>query len=72
MSINKSILITGGAGFIDTRQSARAVIPTIIMQGLNGSKELKLGNLEPTRDLTFAKDTCSSFLEIYKSELYHV
>ena len=49
------------------RQSARAVIPTIIAQGLNGSKELKLGNLEPTRDLTFVKDTCSAFLEVYRS-----
>jgi NAD dependent epimerase/dehydratase len=50
------------------RQSARAVIPTIIMQGLNSSKDLKLGNLEPTRDLTFVKDTCNAFLEIYRSE----
>ena len=50
------------------RQSARAVIPTIIMQGLNGSKGLKLGNVEPTRDLTFVKDTCNAFLEIYRSD----
>ena len=50
------------------RQSARAVIPTIIAQGLNGSKDLKLGNLEPTRDLTFVKDTCTAFVEIYKSD----
>ena len=50
------------------RQSARAVIPTIIAQGLNGSRKLKLGNLKPTRDLTFVKDTCSAFLEIYRSE----
>ena len=52
------------------RQSARAVIPTIISQGLNGSKNLKLGNLEPTRDLTYVKDTCSAFLEIYESEIF--
>ena len=52
------------------RQSARAVIPTIIMQVLNGSKDLKLGNLEPTRDLTFVKDTCNAFLEIYRSEYF--
>jgi len=50
------------------RQSARAVIPSIIAQGLNCSKELKLGNLEPTRDLTFVKDTCSAFLEVYRSD----
>ncbi len=50
------------------RQSERAVIPTIISQGLMGSKELKLGNLEPTRDLTFVKDTCRAFIEIYKEQ----
>ena len=50
------------------RQSSRAVIPTIITQGLNGSEELKLGNLEPSRDLTFVKDTCSAFLEIFHSD----
>lgn len=47
------------------RQSARAVIPTIINQCLNGSIKLNLGNLEPTRDLTFIKDTCKGFLEIF-------
>ncbi len=52
------------------RQSARAVIPTIITQGLNGSKELKLGNIEPTRDLTFVIDTCSAFMHIYKSDSF--
>ncbi len=48
------------------RQSARAIIPTVISQLLNGQK-LKLGNLHPTRDLTFVKDTVKGFLEIYKS-----
>ena len=52
------------------RQSARAVIPTIITQGLNDSKELTLGNLEPTRDLTFVRDTCAGYLEIYKSDSF--
>ena len=50
------------------RQSARAIIPTIISQILNGNKEISLGNLEPTRDLTFVKDTCNGFIEIFKSE----
>ncbi|MGD9900443.1 MAG: NAD-dependent 4,6-dehydratase LegB [Calditrichaceae bacterium] len=50
------------------RQSARAVIPTIITQLLNGKKEIKLGNLTPTRDLTFVKDTANAFLEIAKVE----
>jgi len=50
------------------RQSARAVIPTIITQGLSGNKEIKLGKLSPTRDLTYVKDTCHGFLEIYNSD----
>ncbi|NQX40278.1 NAD dependent epimerase/dehydratase, LLPSF_EDH_00030 family [Pedobacter steynii] len=50
------------------RQSARAVIPTIITQLLNGKEEIKLGDLTPTRDLLFVKDTVSGFIEIAKSE----
>ena len=50
------------------RQSARAIIPTVISQLLNGKEKLSLGNLTPTRDITFVKDTCKGFLEIYKSE----
>ena len=50
------------------RQSARAVIPTIITQGLSKNGEIKLGNLSPTRDITYVKDTCHGFLEIYKSD----
>lgn len=48
------------------RQSARAVIPTIITQLLNGMKEIKLGDLTPTRDLLFVKDTANGFVEIAK------
>jgi NAD dependent epimerase/dehydratase len=50
------------------RQSARAIIPTVITQLLNGNEQIKLGNLAPTRDLTFVKDTCKGFLEIFKSD----
>ena len=50
------------------RQSGRAIIPTIISQLLNGKTEIELGNLTPTRDLTFVKDTCSGFDEIFKSD----
>ncbi len=50
------------------RQSARAIIPTIISQALSNKKEIKLGNLSPTRDLTFVKDTVRGFLEISKAE----
>ncbi|MDD2714811.1 MAG: NAD-dependent 4,6-dehydratase LegB [Candidatus Wallbacteria bacterium] len=50
------------------RQSARAVIPTIITQLLNGYKKIKLGALHPTRDLTFVKDTCRGFIAIAESD----
>jgi len=50
------------------RQSARAIIPTVITQLLNGDEQIKLGNLAPTRDLTFVKDTCKGFFEIFKSD----
>ena len=50
------------------RQSARAVIPTIITQLLVGKKEIKLGALTPTRDFNYVKDTVNGFIEIYKSE----
>jgi NAD dependent epimerase/dehydratase len=46
------------------RQSARAIIPTIITQIANGIKEIKLGDLTPTRDFNFVKDTASAFLAI--------
>ena len=50
------------------RQSARAVIPTIISQLLAGFTEIKLGNLSPTRDFVFVKDTTNGFIEIAKSD----
>jgi len=48
------------------RQSARAIIPTIISQFLNDEKLINLGNLSPTRDFTFVTDVCKGFFEIYK------
>jgi len=50
------------------RQSARAIIPTVVTQILNGQMELKLGNVTPTRDLTFVKDTVQGFYTILKSD----
>jgi len=50
------------------RQSARAIIPTIIAQMLSGQKIIKLGNLGPTRDFTFVTDTAKGFIEIAKSD----
>lgn len=50
------------------RQSARAVIPTIIMQLLSGKEEIKLGSLTPTRDFNYVKDTVNGFIKIYESD----
>ncbi|MCM1319280.1 MAG: NAD-dependent 4,6-dehydratase LegB [Muribaculaceae bacterium] len=51
------------------RQSARAIIPTIITQIANGAKEIKVGDLTPTRDFNFVKDTARGFLAIARTEL---
>ncbi|WP_053956728.1 NAD-dependent 4,6-dehydratase LegB [Inediibacterium massiliense] len=50
------------------RQSARAVIPTIITQLLSGKKEIKLGCITTKRDFNYVKDTVRGFIEIAKSE----
>jgi NAD dependent epimerase/dehydratase len=50
------------------RQSARAVIPSIITQLLNGMEEIKLGSLHPTRDLLYVKDTVNGFVDIAMSD----
>ncbi|MDD9148066.1 MULTISPECIES: NAD-dependent 4,6-dehydratase LegB [unclassified Sporolactobacillus] len=50
------------------RQSARAVIPTIISQILSGRTEIKLGSLSPTRDFNYVRDTAEAFIEIAKSD----
>lgn len=50
------------------RQSARAIIPTIITQIANRVREIKVGDLSPTRDFNFVKDTCRGFLAIARAE----
>jgi len=50
------------------RQSARAVIPTIITQLLNGETSIKLGDLSPTRDLVYVKDTAMGFIKIAETD----
>ena len=50
------------------RQSARAVIPTIITQLLAGRKKIKLGALSPTRDFNYVKDTVRGFCAVMESE----
>ncbi|MEW2524509.1 GDP-mannose 4,6-dehydratase [Streptomyces sp. NPDC047071] len=50
------------------RQSARAVIPTILAQLHSGAREIKLGSLTPTRDFTYVTDTARGFLAVAESE----
>lgn len=50
------------------RQSARAVIPTIITQIASGMKEIKLGDTSPTRDFNYVKDTCRGFTRLAESD----
>lgn len=51
------------------RQSARAVIPTIISQLCNGKDEIKLGSPEPTRDMVYVKDTAAGFISIAEADV---
>lgn len=51
------------------RQSARAIIPTIITQIASGLREIKVGDLTPTRDFNYVTDTCRGFIDIAESPL---
>jgi NAD dependent epimerase/dehydratase len=66
-SFNLPITIVRPFNTFGPRQSARAVIPTVITQLLDGAETIKLGALHPTRDLLFVKDTVNGFIEIAKS-----
>lgn len=50
------------------RQSARAIVPTIITQIVDGKRKIKMGSLFPTRDLTYVKDMVDGFIKISESE----
>jgi NAD dependent epimerase/dehydratase len=67
-SFNMPITVVRPFNTFGMRQSARAVIPTIITQLLNGETEIKLGDTIPTRDLLFVKDTVAGFEAIARSE----
>lgn len=67
-SFNTPVTIVRPFNTYGPRQSARAVIPTIITQLLSGMEAIKLGDVRPTRDLLFVKDTVEGFLEIAKSD----
>ena len=67
-SFNLPVTIVRPFNTYGPRQSARAVIPTIITQLLSGVEQIKLGNLTATRDFNYVKDTVQGFIEIAKSE----
>jgi dTDP-glucose 4,6-dehydratase len=67
-SFNTPITIVRPFNTFGPRQSARAIIPTIIMQLLSGASEIKLGSLTPTRDFNYVKDTVNGFVEISKHD----
>lgn len=66
-SFNLPVSIVRPFNTFGPRQSARAVIPTIITQLLAGKKEIKLGSLTPTRDFNYVKDTVAGFIAIAES-----
>ena len=67
-SFNLPLTIARPFNTYGPRQSARAVIPTIITQIANGDKEIKLGDTSPTRDFNFVEDTCRAFLAIAEND----
>jgi NAD dependent epimerase/dehydratase len=67
-SFNLPVTVARPFNTYGPRQSARAIIPTIITQILSGVKEIKLGDLKPTRDFNFVKDTVTGFLAIAESD----
>ena len=66
-SFNLPVTIVRPFNTYGPRQSARAVIPTIITQLLAGYEKIKLGSLEPTRDFNYVKDTVNGFIKIAES-----
>jgi NAD dependent epimerase/dehydratase len=67
-SFNTPVTIVRPFNTYGPRQSARAVIPTVITQLLNGAENIKLGDITPTRDLLYVKDTVRAFAEIAKCD----
>lgn len=67
-SFNLPVTIVRPFNTYGPRQSARAVIPTIISQLCKGRDEIKLGSASPTRDMVFVKDTARGFISIAQSD----
>jgi NAD dependent epimerase/dehydratase len=67
-ALNLPVTIARPFNTYGPRQSARAVIPTIITQIANGIKEIKMGDVSPTRDFNYVEDTCRGFLAIAEND----
>ena len=67
-SFNLPVTIARPFNTYGPRQSARAIIPTIITQIASGKKEIKLGDLSPTRDFNYVEDCCRAFIMLSQSE----
>ena len=67
-AFNLPVVIVRPFNTYGPRQSARAVIPTIITQIANGKREINLGDLRPTRDLNYITDICRGFNQLSKSD----
>lgn len=63
-AFNTPVVIARPFNTYGPRQSARAVIPTIIAQIASGKKEIKLGDVTPTRDFNYVADTCRGFIAL--------
>lgn len=68
-SFNVPVAIIRPFNTYGPRQSARAVIPTIITQILSGNKEIRLGSLTPTRDFNYVKDIAEAFIKVAESDM---
>lgn len=67
-SFRQPVIVARPFNTFGPRQSARAIIPTIISQLLSGSRQLKLGNLNPTRDLNYVADTVNGLMKVAESD----
>lgn len=63
-AFNTPVVVARPFNTYGPRQSARAVIPTIIAQIASGKKQIKLGDLTPTRDFNYVEDTCRGFIAL--------
>ena len=68
-SFDTPVIIARPFNTYGPRQSARAVIPTVITQLLTGRTELRLGNLTPTRDFCYVEDTADGFVALAETDL---